>query len=352
MLPSIIVSMQIIPTYLNFEKAKRDLLFLIEESRVGNDLTLIAGSVRLAFHDCVGIGHCNGCIDHSNPDNAGLRYITNPIDSLYDLNYKGKMSRADFYALAAVVALTRSTRDAPVKYVGLKNFKVGRRDCDQSPIEPRGANLPKATDGTTKTFKFFKNEFGFNEREAVVLMGAHTLGRCTLQNSGFQGSWVGERYSTVKQGLNTLAPTSTLDNAYYNEIIDEVDWMQVQLQSKKKQWQEPKNPIPNDKLPLGLQGTLLLNSDMALSWNIEPKDDFGTVSCLASKWKTPLTCKHSSAHKHAAEFSHNNTLWVQEFTAVFNRMIEKNDNQLKEAPTMAYKISVDEIEKLLEEKFD
>eukprot|EP00662_Eupelagonemidae_sp_cell21_P021244 gene21244-10389_t len=31
--------------------------------------------VRLAFHDCVGVGGCDGCLDMSDPENAGLERI-------------------------------------------------------------------------------------------------------------------------------------------------------------------------------------------------------------------------------------------------------------------------------------
>ena len=326
---------QIRPSFEDFENAKHDLLNLIESDREGKDLPFIAGAVRLAFHDCVGEGFCDGCIDHSNPGNAGLKEYSDKIDELYK-NYTGKISRADMYALAAVVALNRSTYDAPVKYQGLKHFKVGRKDCSKSPDEDKSVDLPKGTDGTKKTFKFFAKEFGFNEREATTLLGAHTLGKCTLENSGFDGAWVGKEFSTVKPGANTLAPTSVLDNAYYREIIDRVDWIQVPLKNGKKQWQVPDHPIPNDVVQLIPKTTLLLNSDISLSWNIEPKDGNGTVSCKVIKIKTPKTCSHSSSHKYAKEFAHNNRKWVEEFTSVFNRMIEKNTYTLHNAPTRRY----------------
>ena len=36
-----------------------------------SDLSLLPGLVRLAFHDCVGNGGCDGCIDITKADNAG-----------------------------------------------------------------------------------------------------------------------------------------------------------------------------------------------------------------------------------------------------------------------------------------
>ena len=42
----------------------------VANERDPNDLTLLGGFIRLAFHDCVG-NHCDGCINNDHPDNAG-----------------------------------------------------------------------------------------------------------------------------------------------------------------------------------------------------------------------------------------------------------------------------------------
>ena len=327
-------AMQIIPTFEDYEKAKSDLLHLIQSVKRGRDLPMIAGTVRLAFHDCIGEDKCDGCIDHTHRGNAGLKIVTDRLDALYDASHKGKISRADFYALAAVVALTRSTVDAPVKFLGLKNFKVGRKDCSTSPHQIQSVNPPDGVDGTKETFQFFKANFGFSVREAVALLGAHTLGRCRLENTGFVGAFVDERFSTVPQGQTTLAPTSVLDNAYYRMFIDIVPWIQVTINGTRKQWQIPSHPIPNDQLPESERSPLLLNSDMANSWIIEPSDDNGTVSCTPTS--TTITCRHSRAHRHAVQFARDNALWVKEFTKVFSRLIELNNHILIEAPTTPY----------------
>ncbi|XP_065675034.1 putative ascorbate peroxidase isoform X1 [Hydra vulgaris] len=323
-------SVQIIPTSYYFEKAKTDLLNLIESVKHGNDLPMIAGTVRVAFHDCIGKGKCNGCIDHSLSSNKGLKRVTDRLDALYDVSYKGKMSRADFYALAAVIALTRSTANVPDKYDGLKTFKVGRKDCNTSPVDSEtNSDFPKGSDGTSKTLGFFKREFGFNTREAVAILGAHTLGRCHLQNSGFVGAWVDNRFSTALPG-ETLAPTSILDNAYFRMIVDIVPWIQVNINGTRIQWQEPKNPIPNDKLPESKRSPLLLNSDMSISWIITPTDNIGTVSCTPTSRRNP--CRHSNAHTYAKLYAQNNAFWIKEFTRVFNKMISRSEYKLKKVP--------------------
>ena len=37
---------------------------------------------------------------------------------------------------------------------------------------------------------FFATEFGFDDNETVALLGAHTLGRASSDNSGFSGVWI------------------------------------------------------------------------------------------------------------------------------------------------------------------
>ena len=63
----------------------------------------------IVFHDCIGDGKCDGCLDLSIPPNAGLiRYIT-ILDRLFTRKYAKKMSRADFYVLDAVAGLQKAT---------------------------------------------------------------------------------------------------------------------------------------------------------------------------------------------------------------------------------------------------
>lgn len=48
---------------------------------------------------------------------------------------------------------------------------------------------------------------GFNDQEIVALSGAHALGRCHTDRSGFEGPW-------------TFSPTS-MTNEYYKLLLNE-----------------------------------------------------------------------------------------------------------------------------------
>jgi hypothetical protein len=102
---------------------------------------------------------------------------------------KDGVSRADMWALSAVVGVDVSQRsDSRVSY---KLTFWGRTDCEKSGKACIGANgqsvtcsskkgshhqFPNINMNTHDLFSFFSDEFGFNQRDAVAAMGAHTIG--------------------------------------------------------------------------------------------------------------------------------------------------------------------------------
>ena len=70
--------------------------------------------VRLAFHDCV--GGCDGCINVHNADNAGFASTIPRLEEVYlGRGFHREMSRADFWALAAIHGLERTLDNANKK---------------------------------------------------------------------------------------------------------------------------------------------------------------------------------------------------------------------------------------------
>lgn len=93
-------------------------------------------------------------------------------------------------------------------------WRPGRKDVAESAkykVNPDGL-LPDA-DGRDKKERpgdhlrdiFYR--MGFNDREIVALSGAHSLGRCHVDRSGYWGPW-------------TFAPT-TFSNEYYRLLLEE-----------------------------------------------------------------------------------------------------------------------------------
>jgi len=208
---------------------------------------LLANVVRLAFHYCVGDSGCDGCIDMSHPDNAGLDLSVDYLEDKAPAWLESGLSKADLYALAAMVAANMALGNAGWES-DLSNFEIGRTDCDAT--EVTNEVFP---DSHVSPFAFFEDNFGFTARETTVIMGAHTLGRAQVGNSGFQNFWT----------QNAL----DLGNDYY-VALERPPWRQRMVPGGSNfQWDQAPPP--------GRQGAPLmaLNADMFLIRNVMPNED-------------------------------------------------------------------------------
>ncbi|KAL8501566.1 hypothetical protein ACS0TY_020909 [Phlomoides rotata] len=89
------------------------------------------------------------------------------------------LTHADFYQLAGVVAV-EITGGPEIQ------FNPGRPDKDEAPKEGR---LPDAKKGCDHLRDVFVKQMGLTDKDIVVLSGGHTLGRCHMERSGFDGPW-------------------------------------------------------------------------------------------------------------------------------------------------------------------
>ncbi len=111
---------------------------------------------------------------------------------------------------------------------------------------------------------------GFNDQEIVALSGAHALGRCHTDRSGFEGPW-------------TFSPT-TFTNDYFKLLFDE-KWVE-------RKWQGP--PQYEDKSTKSL---MMLRTDYALVQDNEFK-------------------------KSAALYAADQDKFFEDFAAVFKKLLE------------------------------
>lgn len=95
-------------------------------------------------------------------------------------------------------------------------YRPGRLDKDMAACTPDG-RLPDASQGNKHLRDIFYR-MGFNDQEIVALSGAHALGRCHTDRSGFDGPW-------------TFSPT-VVTNDYYTLLLGE-KW-------QWKKWNGPK----------------------------------------------------------------------------------------------------------------
>lgn len=138
------------------------------------------------------------------------------------------ISYGDLWTLAGCVAIQEM--QGPIM-----PWRPGRQDLDESYCTPDG-RLPDGSKGQDHVRAIF-GRMGFNDQEMVALSGAHALGRCHHDRSGFEGPW-------------TFSPT-VLTNDYYRLLLEEKwGW---------KSWSGPKQY--EDKTTKTL---MMLPTDMAL----------------------------------------------------------------------------------------
>jgi len=157
--------------------------------------------------------------------NAGLhkaRDFLEPLKKKYP-----EVSYADLYSFAGVVAVEEMN--------GPKiPWGYGRKDYPNGSYCPANG-LPDGDKGPAHIREIFYR-MGFNDQEIVALLGAHCLGRCHTDASGYDGPW-------------TKSPTM-FSNDFFRELLDE-KWV-------KRDWKGPLQ-YRDDKNEL-----MMLPADLAL----------------------------------------------------------------------------------------
>ena len=128
--------------------------------------------------------------------NAGLklaRELIEPIKQKYP-----SLSYADFWSLTAVCA---------IKVMGGPeiSWRAGRPDAPTVESSVPDGRLPDATQGCPHLRSVF-HRMGFSDQEIVALSGAHAVGMCHPDRSGFIGPWT--------------TTALDFDNAFYENLVN------------------------------------------------------------------------------------------------------------------------------------
>ncbi|KTW31276.1 uncharacterized protein T551_01348 [Pneumocystis jirovecii RU7] len=204
----------------DYYKVYQEIAELMDSDDVENydDGSLGPILVRLGWHSSGtynkenNSGGSNGATMRFEPEskhaaNAGLHVARDALEKIKKKN--PWISYSDLWTLAAVCAIQEMSGPAIP-------WRPGRIDgvCTQCP--PDGL-LPDASKGQDHLRNIFYR-MGFNDQEIVALSGAHALGQCHTDRSGYIGHW-------------TFSPT-VLTNDYYKLLLSE-KWDQ-------KNWNGPK----------------------------------------------------------------------------------------------------------------
>lgn len=166
--------------------------------------------VRLSWHDAGtfdksdGSGGARGAQrfpdgEAAHKANAGLQ-LARSLLAPYREKHPA-VSHADLWALAAAVAIEHAG--------GPKiPFRAGRRDIASASECVSSGRLPDGDKGAKHIRSIFYRQ-GFTDTDIVALSGAHTIGRCHADRSGFEGAWT----------ENPL----TFDNSYFKLLL-QCDW--------------------------------------------------------------------------------------------------------------------------------
>jgi len=227
------------PDLAKFDAVRKDILGIMKQPEY-DDGSAAPVLLRLAWHASgtydqeTKTGGSQGAgmryeAEGGDPANAGLqhaRVFLEPVKEKHPW-----ITYSDLWTLAGVVA---------IKHMGGPdiNWKPGRTDfVDDSRVPPRG-RLPDGAQASDHIRQVFTKQMGFTDQEAVALCGAHNVGRCHSDRSGWEGPWVGN-------------PTR-FSNLYFKQLL-KMKWT-------IKEWEGPQQ-FMNDSLGEEL---MMLPTDMAL----------------------------------------------------------------------------------------
>ncbi|KAF8149457.1 cytochrome c peroxidase [Crassisporium funariophilum] len=264
------VKANFVPTKEDYIKVYNRISQLVEDAGEYDDGSFGPVLLRLAWHS-------SGTYD-KDTKTGGSNYATmrfepeakhganNGLNVARDLMEKVKqefpwISYGDLWTLGGVAAIQ--------EMAGPKiPWRPGRIDGFAIQATPDG-RLPDASQGSDHLRTIFYR-MGFNDQEIVALSGAHALGRCHSDRSGFEGPW-------------TFSPT-TVTNDYYKLLFDE-KWVW-------KKWNGPKQL--EDKRTKSL---MMLPTDYVLT-------------------------QDKSFKKHAKAYAENQDLFFKDFSNVVARLFE------------------------------
>lgn len=235
-----------------------------EDARRDDGTSLGPTFVRLAWH-CAGTfskadgsGGSNGCRMRYSPEagwgaNAGLataRAFLDPLQKQFPT-----LSHADLYTYAGVVAVENMGGPSVP-------FNFGRVDKSDGTTSPPDGRLPNADMGNdTATAQHLRDVFyrmGFTDRDIVALSGAHAVGRCHEDASGYWGPWSNAE--------------TTFSNEYFR-LLKEEKWTKKTTKKSTEgaicPWKGPEQYESPDGTLMMLPSDLVLVKDPAFNVWVE-----------------------------------------------------------------------------------
>ncbi|KAH7389515.1 heme peroxidase [Phaeosphaeria sp. MPI-PUGE-AT-0046c] len=196
-----------VPRFEDYQKVYDTIAKMLQDQDDYDDGSYGPVLLRLAWHasgtydKLTNTGGSNGATMRFAPEgdhgaNAGLkaaRDFLEPVKEAFPW-----ITYSDLWILAGVCSI-QEMQGPKVPY------RAGRSDRDLSFCTPDG-RLPDASKDRSHIRAIF-GRMGFGDKEMVALSGAHALGRCHTDRSGYDGPW-------------TFSPT-TMTNDYFKLLLEE-----------------------------------------------------------------------------------------------------------------------------------
>lgn len=292
------------PTKEDYQKVYNHIAHLLVEKDDYDDGSYGPVLVRLAWHCSgtydaeTGTGGSNGATMRFAPEgdhgaNAGLKHARDflqPVKGRFtipaeiqEIVLKARTEKfpwitySDLWTLAGVCAMQEM--QGPII-----PWRPGRTDRDVSFCTPDG-RLPDASKGQDHIRAIF-GRMGFDDREMVALSGAHALGRCHPDRSGFDGPW-------------DFSPT-VMTNEYFVLLMNEKwSW---------RKWNGPKQYSDESSKTL-----VMLPTDMQV-----PRLRLFTSQLTCSR----ALIKDKDFKKHVERYAKDSQVFFKEFSDVMVKLLE------------------------------
>lgn len=253
------------------EQIKKEVVGIFEDNNfMGPTLVRLAwhSSGSYSKHDGGSGGSTGGTIrfapEINHGGNAGLHLAVKALEKV-KANHP-EISYADLYILAGVAVIEEMGGPAVP-------FRLGRPDATSGAECTPDGRLPDADKGSPpKNVDHVRDVFyrmGFNDREIVALLGAHAIGRCYPDRSGYSGPWTNAEW--------------TWSNEYFRQLVENT-WT-VKKWSGPMQFEDPTGEL------------MMLPADMAMLADPEFK-------------------------KYVELYAKDEDLWFQDFSSAFVKLTE------------------------------
>ncbi|PHZ14846.1 putative cytochrome c peroxidase Ccp1 [Rhizopus microsporus ATCC 52813] len=240
---------------IDYQAVYNDIAALLDSNPEYDDGSYGPVLLRLAWHSSGtynkedGTGGSNGGTmrfraEATHSANNGLEIARNLLESKIKPKYPD-ISYGDLYTLGGVVAV-QELGGPTIKW------RPGRQDLGENKCTPDG-RLPDGSRTADHVRDIFYR-MGFNDQEIVALTGAHVLGRCHLERSGFTGPW-------------QEAPTF-FSNEYF-KVIASREWVKKELPHGLWQWVDKANP---DVMMLPIEITMYNDKKFRPYFDLYAKD--------------------------------------------------------------------------------